>query len=169
MRAEHHRCPAAGPAQGKSIRRGRVARRLPCVPGAGSSSLGRAAGPRTRQHQSPAPSGVRTHPPIINSGRTQPLPAPWPPPRDREGLPRDPWGHPPRLNTAPCSGAVSGGASDGHQPGPQLPSLAPGSRDTLPVGRGELAWPQAPGDRGPGDALKLLALQHEGSSTPQVQ
>lgn len=146
-RAEHRRCPAAGPAQGKSIRRGRVARRLPCVPGAESSSLGRAAGPRTRQHPSPAASGVNTR---LSSaaGRTQPLPGPCPPPRDREGLPRDPRGHPLPLNTNPCSGALSCGASDGHQPGPQLPSPAPGSCDTLPVGRGEPAWPQAPGGQG---------------------
>lgn len=79
-----------------------------------------------------------------------------------QGPPRPP---PLRLNNAPSSGALSCGAPRAPSPAPSCPA-GPGSRDTLPVGRGEQeAW-GAWGGGGPGDALRLLALQHQGSNTP---
>lgn len=99
---------------------------------------GRYASPRAHQCRAPAPSGVRTQP-LLTSGREDAtLAGALSPSEGLRGPPQGP-PRPPllRLNTAPRSGALSCGASEGHQPGPQQPSPAPGSRDTLPVGRGE--------------------------------
>ena len=112
---------------------------------------GRSPSPRTHQCRSPAPSGVRIQP-LLTSGREDAtLAGAMSPSEGLRGPPQGPPRPPPlRLNTAPRSGALSCGASEGHQPGPHLPSPAPGSHDTLPVGRGEQ---EARGAWGVGDPV----------------